>query len=1241
MYLKELRLHGFKSFADPTRLDLERGVTAIVGPNGCGKSNIADAIRWVLGEQSAKSLRAGAMQDVIFQGTSNRKPVNLCQVSLVFTDCEASLGTPYNEVEVSRRVIRDGGSEYLLNGKACRLKDIHNLFLDTGIGQVSYSFMLQGQIDQVLSSNPAERRAIFEEAAGISKYKAQRREALNKLAQVDTNLARVTDVMEEVARQTGSLKRQASKALRYQRIHQRLSRLDLALNGFRFGELQGQAADNRRKAEVLETELAKLAAGLKDAEQGLGGHRERSAALREGLEARQKQLYDLRAEMEAATNRSEMAAMRKSDLEKRIAQLGREMEELNQEETALAERLAGESKAKEEQLSLFGDSDEAFQQGSAELAELQKQLGAAETGLSRLKQQLLVRENAVSRLRSNCSNLELDLKTYQVRHANLADELKHLADEETVLKRDLGDLEKTRTARVADREAAQKALEELKAQRQEAIAAFRGHQQAIQEQERKRAGLKAQIDTLENLQARFEGFSEGAKALMQGKCDEVAPAEARTLLLKALKVPQGRTQAVEALLGSAGNGVFLRSSSLVPGVAGALTEKRLGRASLLARFPGQEEAFKEAEDLPAQLVPVLSVVHSEDSEVQAFIENYLSGCYLTESLESFLEYWQAHPAFSFRFAVTGAGELIDARGLVLAGSSGKEKANTSFLARQNQVKALKKEVSALDDQLERLRMEADQMQGRIDQADKRLEDQSSRISEIGTEVTTLATQISGQQKALESNRRVHGQKAAEMEKLESGKEASTQRLEAARRELEETEGEIASGKEAIAGKEASVEALRTERERKREAFDEVRFEVARKRQRLELLDRGLEELQRKSGEVETARQRKGEEAARLKGEIEERVGEAKTHSTEAGRINEQLEALSVELEGNRQSLKEVEERIRVLEESIAPKREAQERMAGELNKAEVERARQDARLQFISEECQRAYERDPAEIDWQVEYWKAGEPLPERIRVDIEEDGAEEMEAAPEIPDPTEEQREGIGPVDWKAVEDEVASLRSRIQSMGPVNLVAIEEYRELKERHAFLSSQSEDLWQAKEELLQAIETINQTSQKLFADTFAKIRENFHFTFETLFGGGKADLQLVDNEDVLESGIDITAQPPGTRLKTLALLSGGQKTMTAVALLFAIYMVKPSPFCVLDEIDAPLDDANIGRFTGMLEQFLEFSQFLIITHNKRTISVADTIYGATMQEKGVSRLVSMRFNKSTGKAEVQPAGQAD
>jgi chromosome segregation protein len=1233
MYLKELRLHGFKSFADPTRLDLQRGVTAIVGPNGCGKSNIADAIRWVLGEQSAKSLRAGAMQDVIFQGTSGRKPVNLCEVSLIFTDCEESLGTPHNEVEVTRRVIRDGGSEYLLNGKPCRLKDIHNLFLDTGVGQVSYSFMLQGQIDQVLSSNPSERRAIFEEAAGISKYKAQRREALNKLAQVDANLARVTDVMEEVARQTGSLKRQAAKALRYQRIRHRLTQLDLAHSGFRFGQIRGENEAGQSKLSVLAEQKTGLSKELEAAEAGLASKREEALTLRQCLEEAQRKVYDLRSEKENAGNRGEIAAMRRDDLKERLQRIAEQLGQLAREEESLAAKLAGESKLKKEQMDLFGNSDEEFQKRSTDLADLQKALNAAETDLSRLKQGLHAKDNAVSRLRSNCTTLELDLKTYQVRHANLTEELQSLANAREVLDQDLQTLERTRQARESEREQQRKKLEDQKSKLQEMTHTYRDLQKSIQETERQRASLQAQIGVLEDLQAKFEGFSEGARAILQGKLSETVPAEAITLFLQQLKVNDGYTQAVELLLGSAADGIFVRDSKMMRPIARALGEKRVGRASLLARPAETRNQQHSVDGLPAGLVAASTVVSSGDGEIQQYLEDYLSGCFIADELEGFLTHWEENPRFSFHLAVTREGEVVDPRGVVLAGSTTARKENSSFLARQNQLKKFARQLAELDDAHERLRLQAEQLQGKLEAAEKRIEEQQALISETGTEVTTLVAQKQAAERSIEANQRSRELKSADLAKLESSKFESTSRLEAARKDLAGTEADIEEQKSKITAAEQAVEQVRQDRETRREQFDEVRFEVAQKRQRLELLDRGLNELQRKSKENEETRIRLIEETESLGKQVTSLEQEGETHKESEKKIQQQLDKVIAALEEDRAALNEVEKKIAVVEEGFAPKRESLEKVSTEHNKTEVALARLESRLQFIQEECQRDYERDVAQIDWQLELWKAGESLPDRIRVDIEETTPEEMESLQERPDPTEEERASLEPVDWEEIEAEIQSLRGRIQSMGPVNLVAIEEYKDLKERHEFLTSQSEDLWKAKEQLLEAIDEINTTSQAMFSETFELIRKNFLFTFETLFGGGKADLTLVDSEDVLESGIDITAQPPGTRLRNLGLLSGGQKTMTAVALLFAIYMVKPSPFCVLDEIDAPLDDANIGRFTGMLERFLEFSQFLIITHNKRTISVADTIYGVTMQEKGVSRMVSMRFNKATGKAE--------
>jgi len=442
MYLKEIVISGFKSFADRTRLDLRRGVTAVVGPNGCGKSNIVDAIRWVLGEQSAKALRGASMQDVIFEGTDKRKGLPTCEVALTFTDCEKDLGTAFNEVEISRRVTRDGGSDYYINGKVSRLKDIQRLFANTGVGRVSYSFMLQGQIDQILSTNPSERRTIFEEAAGITLYKAQRKEALNKLALVDTNLARVTDVIEEVSRQIGSLKRQASKALRYQRIKHRLTHVDLAFSAYRYSDLKASIDAAATRASELRKTLKSHTESLETDESALTEKKTARAELFEDMQALQQRVYSLRSEKENADNQAEFSDIRKKDLESRIAEYAKEIADLEQQKSNLADKAKNETENKQMQLDVVDDSDRIFRDRSSDLVTAQEKLGEMEAQLQQGRQSVLHAENRITRARSRCTTLEVDLKTYQVKHAALTETLLTLKEEVTSLERGLTEIQR-------------------------------------------------------------------------------------------------------------------------------------------------------------------------------------------------------------------------------------------------------------------------------------------------------------------------------------------------------------------------------------------------------------------------------------------------------------------------------------------------------------------------------------------------------------------------------------------------------------------------------------------------------------------------------------------------------------------------------------------------------------------------------------------------------------------------------
>lgn len=1232
MYLKEIVISGFKSFADRTRLDLRRGVTAVVGPNGCGKSNIVDAIRWVLGEQSAKALRGASMQDVIFEGTDKRKGLPNCEVALTFTDCEADLGTSFNEVEISRRVTRDGGSDYYINGKVSRLKDIQRLFANTGIGRVSYSFMLQGQIDQILSTNPAERRTIFEEAAGITLYKAQRKEALNKLALVDTNLARVTDVIEEVSRQIGSLKRQASKALRYQRIKHRLTHIDLAYNAYRYSDLKASIDAVATRAETLRKEVEKHNSSLESDESALSEKKAARAELFEEMQELQQRVYNLRSEKENAENQSELSNIRKKDFEARIAEYQKEIADLEKQKSALADRAKNESENKQMQLGVVDDSDRIFRDRSNDLVTAQEKLGEMEAQLQQGRQSVLESENRINRARSRCTTLEVDLKTYQVKHAALNETLLSLKEEVSSLERGLSEIQRLLVKRREEQTLREGELEKARESAKTTLVEFRQMQEKIQEQDRGIARKTAQLNVLENLQAKFEGFGEGAKAILGGKLSDFVAKDAVAILSKEIKVQTAYTSALETLLGPAAEALYLGKADTALSVIGKLDADKLGRACVQIEA-GQARSQKNG-DLPEGLVHANSAVSARDSGLTEPVRRLLDGCYFVESLQSFIEFWQATPNFDFLFVATKNGEIIDCRGLVHGGrTSGKK--SSSVLERESEIRNLRHEIKAEREQLNTLRESATEIEARRSAAESEVEEKRQRLSELGSEVSGLVAEERNQTQKLEQNKRTRSRSEDELKQLDAKHGDSVTSLETAKQELEAAEKNLIDSRKNGTDLEDAIHLAREQRDAKREALSDVRLELAEKKQRLQSVDRALGEVQRETASLQERIIRRNQEIDTLNEQIQQLTKAGQEERAKSLEFEKTLQLSTDQLDKNRAALKQFDLEINEIDSGLSGRRSTARGQEQELNKLEIRLAEERSQIGFIEGSVTDEHQVELSSIDWKAELWAAGTEMAKRVNLD-EIDDPDTITAVPKEkrPDPSEEELAELDQTDWKEIESEIGELRGRISNMGPVNLDAISEYADLKERYDFLKSQSEDLWNAKNQLVATIDEINETSQTLFKDTFEQVRKNFAFTYGKISGGGESDLQLVDSEDPLESGIDIIARPPGTRLKSVTLLSGGQRTMAAVALLFAIYMVKPSPFCVLDEIDAALDDANIGRFCETLHGFTDKSQFLIITHNKRTISNADTVFGVTMPEKGVSKLLSMRFNKDTNQPEM-------
>lgn len=1239
MFLREIVINGFKSFADRTRIELKPGITAIVGPNGCGKSNIVDAIRWVLGEQSAKALRGGSMHDVIFAGTETRKPLAFCEVELTFAECERELGTAFHEVSVLRRVSRDGASDYFLNGRSCRLKDIQRLFMDTGIGRVSYSFMVQGQIDQILSANPAERRTLFEEAAGITRYKARRKEALGRLALVDQNLARATDVLEEITRRLAALKRQAAKALRWRRTQHRLRCLDLASQAFRYEACTAEIARLESTAGTLRAQTDALRNALREREEKLAAAKLDRAELFQKIEAGTQAAFALRSQKESAEAQAQTAELRQGDLRERVGQTAQENCALAAQRAELESRLENNSSGKEERA---GDVESAAENYRSRRAEFEKTLAgldALERNLARERRELLQTESEIARSRADATDCEVELRTSEARRTEIANALAQTQNERATLEARLAEIQ---TAAETSRAAHARALREVAEAQENAkalLAQFRNQQAKIMQLDRVVARTAAHIALLEQQQAKFEGFSAGAKAILRGALPEAVPAGTAHALNTLLEIPDTENAAaIEALLGSAADAVVLggEAAANVPAISRALAERALGPAV----FAG--ENFAETTDvssetqiaLPAFLKSAGTLFSVKNAALEPRVRALFARCFVCDSLENFLEFLRENPRFDFLLVVTPGGETLDCRGFVHAGGNAGTDADGaaaagSLFRRQNEIAALRERLAAENEALTAANRRAMELREESDANDAEIGRRRAAAAGIAQEISDIAADERAAVKALNDNAENFAARRTQLGELEQSRARAEARRERVGAELSAKESAAAEARERIAAAEAQIAELRPQTEAHRNALDEERFALVQKQQQLELFERELAEIRTQIASLTAQIDAREREKNALFAQIAALGEQAANACSRAAQLAETLEKSAEILAAQRAQLAQLEAANEEFEKTLADERETLRGNEAQLAALDVRLTEENSQRNFIAEKVSTEYRLDVAALDWKHNLRAADEEPSENANLSELEDDAENRggnEAVPADANSAGTPPQNAGTPDWPAILREIAALRERLAATGAVNHTAIDEYSALRERHNFLKLQADDLWNSKNELVKAIDEINAVSQQLFAETFEKIRKNFAFTFNRLFHGGESDLQLVQSDDVLESGIEIVARPPGTKLRNISLLSGGQRTMTAVALLFAIYMVRPSPFCVLDELDAPLDDANVGRFTEIVREFTRFSQFLVVTHNKRTVSAAGTIYGATMQERGVTQLLSMRYN---------------
>jgi len=1213
MHLQSLELFGFKSFADKTVFNFHEGVTAIVGPNGCGKSNLLDAIKWVLGEQSAKSLRGGEMADVIFNGTDSRKPLSFAEVSLTFTDCASELNVDWHDVRVTRRVYRDGNSEYLLNKTPCRLRDIQNLFADTGVARSAYSMMEQGKIDMILSSRPEDRRVVFEEAAGITRYKSQKKEALRKLEATEANLLRIGDVIKEVKRQIGSLQRQAGKARRYQALH-----ADLRV--FETYHSKKQLAGLETVLAHCRSEIEKIARSEQTARTRIDHDESELAAERQALDKIDIEIANIRAE--AQRMQSEIASNKS-----RIEFNRQRKEELNDLLERARRDIAEAETKRKQQAAQIRESDAVIEKTQNLLQSKQSELAKVTEALDKLRARREARE-------AERKNATASLSTYEARIDKVEDELAGLTarrelTEEQIrqISLEIKEATKAREKLAAEiitahksTEAEQKKLEELRAQSAGAETNLRRQQELLAQAddeagalERTLAEKRSTLEVLRQLNAEGEGLAQGSQAVLKGLDD---PDRFRNSIIGSLvaqiDVDPKFIPAIEAALGRNLHAVILKDAQSAEEILSRLTKKKLGQAALFASKLGVSSHESVRKSLPKGALAWAIDKVVAPRTLEPLVRQLLSGVVVFARFDDALAAKKEEPTLAM---ATLDGEFISTEGIVFGGSS-TVKAD-SLLARRARVAALEKEMAECESQREIVFQKRNQAKANVETASRQVDDARSHHQNAHLSHSTSANRISLlQAEENEAERKIDNLKS-EKSTLEQQIESANQRVTELEEELDAARNELAEHESAQSDAEKDEKGARSQEEKTLEELNELRLAIATARQRLESLEAQRQPMSARDTELVELITSRNADITNYEGKLESQAQEnrdgeiaIKEQTARAAEEEKRAAGISSQRAERMSAVQKSEAELRKLRDSLSALQE--NRGHQQVRESQLQ-MQIDNLAENISRRYQvdlRAFSPDEAEFD-------------KTLRVQLKRT-EKEVPAASNVALPDED------------LQDLIADLTRQLDNMGPVNLDAVQEYDELEERYKFLESQNTDLTNSRRELLDVIARINSTTKTLFADTFAQIRANFKEMFAELFGGGRADLVLMDESDPLNCGIEISAKPPGKQLQSVSLLSGGERAMTAVSLLFAIYMVRPSPFCILDEIDAPLDESNINRFVRMLERFIAQSQFVIITHNKRTISKADVLYGVTMEERGVSKLVGMKLTAAPATEQTPP-----
>lgn len=1177
MYLKSIEVQGFKSFANKITFEFHNGITGIVGPNGSGKSNVGDAVRWVLGEQSAKQLRGGNMQDVIFSGTETRKPLGFAYVAITLDNSDHKLPIDYQEVTIARRLYRSGESEYLLNGTSCRLKDVNELFYDTGIGKEGYSIIGQGQIDKILSGKPEERRELFDEAAGIVKFKRRKNTAIKKLEEEQQNLTRVNDILSELTRQLAPLEKQAETAKVYLKKKEALKQLDIQMFLVEMARIREQLKAVEEKYEIAQSDLEETCKSFD--------------VTKTEYENLEKELEILETEIQKSREQSTQKTLEKQNLENQIHLLQEQIHSAKQNETQYQERAVAldadiDKRKKEEQGYLEEQSQ--LEEKAAEFSRVQSQAQEAFKEIAieihNLEEAIESGKNEIIEILNQRASIKGKLQRYDTMMEQISIRKVALNQRNLTLRSEVAQLDASEEQYKTQKQEIEETIEKLIRQGNRCEDQIKKYQaeisRATQQLENEKTAYHreaSRLESLKNITERYDGYGNSIRRVMEQKKNVSG---IKGVVADLLKVEKNYETAIETALGGSIQNIVTDNENTAKGMIEFLKKNKYGRATFL---PLTSMKNKKTFNNPAALKePGVIGVASDLVQVEAEYEglaNYLLGRTLVvDHIDHGIAIAKKYQ-YTIRM-VTIEGESLNPGGSLTGGAF---KNNSNLLGRR-------REIDDLHENVEKLKLNIEKLQAALEEyRNKRnhFRDEAGRIQE------SLQEQYI-QENTVQMNLNSMSDKRAEIKQGYENLKRENAELEKQTKEIEENSQSIQLEMEASASQESALEKSINEKQEELESRKKQETDISKELEKSQLEGAGItsrkgfiqENLRRIKEELESLTNQK--EA--LFAGMEEGKEEALKKETEIVKIRQEIELAAKEEEEDREKL----------QEALLKK----EKMTQEHKAFFSKRDELSARMNLLDKESYRLLgqkEKLEENQETQVNYmWEEYEITYSQALIDM--------------PDELQERAE---------IKSAISNMRSEIRQLGNVNVNAIEEYKELSERHTFMKTQHDDLVQAEETLQGIINELDTGMRRQFEEKFGQIRIEFDKAFKELFGGGKGTLELDEEEDILEAGIRIISQPPGKKLQNMMQLSGGEKALTAIALLFAIQNLKPSPFCLLDEIEAALDDSNVTRYAKYLHKLTKNTQFIIITHRRGTMAAADRLYGITMQEKGVSTLVSV------------------